>query len=176
MRSSRTGGNKLTRTYWESRIREAYDRTHHTDYALAHSIKISAGVVTAGCPKAGIARRCGRVLVPRVVPRRPARPAGSVTVSSRACLGRTRAEPLCVELRSPARAGGATNWAFCAVTGGASDDRGAQPRHRRDRRGAHALLLLYCAGGGQPGHVRPRIRYGPYHPRARHCVQGGPVR
>jgi len=30
-----------------SRIRESYDRTHHTDQAVAHGIKISAGVVTA---------------------------------------------------------------------------------------------------------------------------------
>jgi putative drug exporter of the RND superfamily len=30
-----------------SRIRESYDRTHQTDQAVAHGIKISAGVVTA---------------------------------------------------------------------------------------------------------------------------------
>ena len=30
-----------------SRIRESYDRTHDTDQAVAHGIKISAGVVTA---------------------------------------------------------------------------------------------------------------------------------
>jgi MMPL family len=30
-----------------SRIRESYDRTGHTDQAVAHGIKISAGVVTA---------------------------------------------------------------------------------------------------------------------------------
>ena len=30
-----------------SRIREGYDRTHHTAQAVAHGIKISAGVVTA---------------------------------------------------------------------------------------------------------------------------------
>ena len=30
-----------------SRIRESYDRSHQTDQAVAHGIKISAGVVTA---------------------------------------------------------------------------------------------------------------------------------
>ena len=125
-----------------------------------------------GCPKAPIARRCGRVLVPR----RPAGSARSVTVSSGACIGGTRAEPLCVELRSPAMAGGATELGVLCGYWRSVRRSGWSAWDRRDRRGTHALLLLYCAGGGQPGHVRPRIRYGPYDARARHRVQGGPVR
>ena len=45
-----------------SRIRESYDRTRETDQAVAHGIKISAGVVTA--PEAAGPGRVAGILGP----------------------------------------------------------------------------------------------------------------